>query len=48
MKSDDALVSLAVVENENDEMMASGELKRGSWVGRERGDGDCIWLGVSD
>lgn len=48
MESDDALlVNLAVVENESDEMLVSGELKRVSRVGRVRG-GDCICWGVSD
>lgn len=45
--SDGALsANLAVVENEND-VLASGDLKRVSLEGMGR-DGDCIWWDVND
>jgi hypothetical protein len=41
-------VTAAVVENENDVMLASGELKRVNLAGRGRDDDDCICLDVND
>ena len=43
----DALVSLAVVENENDVMWANEELKRVNLEDKGRDD-DCICWGVND